>query len=72
MRDKLTTKNIIIAVLLLALAFISFKFISDYATSTEVHANSIASLDDKKVTAMELTAVISGVFRVYRMPEASR
>ena len=59
MRDKLTTKNIIIAVLLLALAFISFKFISDYATSTEVHANSIASLDDKKVTAMELTAGVA-------------
>ncbi len=59
MKDKLTPKNIIIAVLLLAIAFVSFKFVSDYATSTEVHANSIASLEDKKVTAMELTAGVA-------------
>lgn len=59
MKEKITSKNIIVALLLIAIAFVSFKYISDYATSVEVHADSIASLEDKKVTAMELIAGVA-------------
>lgn len=52
-------KNIIIASVLLVVALLSFTVVSKYATSTEVHASSIALLDDKKVTAMELTAGVA-------------
>lgn len=58
-KEKLTTKNIVIAVILLVVALLSFTVISKYATSAEVHSSSIALLDDKKVTAMELTAGVA-------------
>ena len=35
MKEKFTSKNIIVALLLIAIAFVSFKYVSDYATSVE-------------------------------------
>ncbi len=59
LKEKMTTKNILIAVILLVVALLSFTVISKYATSAEVHSSSIALLDEKKVTAMELTAGVA-------------
>lgn len=58
-KEKITSKNIVIAVLLLVVALLSFTVISKYATSAETHSSSIALLDEKKVTAMELTAGVA-------------
>lgn len=58
-KEKMTSKNIVIAVLLLVVALLSFTVISKYATSAETHSSSIALLDEKKVTAMELTAGVA-------------
>ena len=58
-KEKMTSKNIVIAVLLLVVALLSFTVVSKYATSTETHSSSIALLDEKKVTAMELTAGVA-------------
>lgn len=59
LKEKMTSKNIIIAVILLVVALLSFTVVSKYATSAEVHSSSIKLLDDKKVTAMELTAGVA-------------
>ena len=53
-KEKMTSKNIVIAVLLLVVALLSFTVISKYATSAETHSSSIALLDEKKVTAMHV------------------
>ena len=58
-KEKMTSKNIIIAVVLFVVALLSFTVVSKYATSAETHASAIALLDDKKVTAMELTAGVA-------------
>lgn len=58
-KEKITSKNLLIAVVLLVIAAISFSIVSKYATSIEVHSSSIAALDDKKVKAMELTAGVA-------------
>lgn len=58
-KDKLTSKNVIITVVLLVVAILSITVISKYATSAEVHSSSITALDDKKMTAMELTAGVA-------------
>ena len=58
-KDRLTFKNVIISVILIALAVVSFTTVTKYATSTDVHASSIAALDDKKMKAMELTAGVA-------------
>lgn len=59
LRNKMTSKNIIIAVVLLVIAILSVTVISEYATSAEVHSSSIKALDDKKMKAMELTAGVA-------------
>ena len=58
-KNKITAKNLIIAVVLLVIAIVSFTVVSKYATSIEVHSSSIATLDDKKMKAMELTAGVA-------------
>lgn len=59
LKEKMTPKNIILAVILLVVALISFTVVSKYATSAEVHSSSIQLLEEKKVTAMELTAGVA-------------
>ena len=59
LKEKMTTKNILIAVVLLVVALLSFTVITKYATSAEVHNSSLQLLDDKKMTAMELTAGVA-------------
>lgn len=50
------TKKILKAVLPIAVALISLFVVARFATSTEFHAKTIQSLDEKKATVMELTA----------------
>ena len=51
-RSKRTVK----AVILIIVALVSIFVLSRFATSTEFHAKSIAALDEKRTTVMELTA----------------
>lgn len=51
-RAKRTVK----AVILIIVALVSIFVLSRFATSTEFHAKSIAALDEKRTTVMELTA----------------
>ena len=50
------TRNIIILVILIALALISFFLIAPVMSDPETFSGTIASLDDKKTTVAELTA----------------
>lgn len=50
------TKKILMTVIPLIIALVSVLVISRFATSTEFHAKTIQSLDEKKTTVMELTA----------------
>ena len=59
MKEKFTSKNIAIVIVLVVAAILSVTVISKYATSVDVHANTLQTLDDKKVTAMELTAGVA-------------
>lgn len=60
MEKSLNKKRIISVVVLLVIALISIFALSKVASSQEFHAKSIKSLDDKKVTVMELTAATAG------------
>lgn len=53
---KINTKKCMIAAVLLIVGILSFAVIAGYAASPEYHKNTIASLDDKKTTVLELTA----------------
>lgn len=55
---KMVNKAIMIVILLLT-AVISMTVISDYASSVETHSTSIATLDEKKTTAMGLTTAVA-------------
>ena len=46
---------------LLIIALLSMTVISDFATSTEVHIETIEALDEKKMTALALTASVTAV-----------
>lgn len=59
LKDKITSKNMILVVALLVVAILSITVVAKYATSVEVHSSSIEALDEKKVTAMELTAGVA-------------
>lgn len=50
------TKKIIMTVIPIVIALFSFFVVAKYATSAEFHAKTIAALDEKKTTVMELTA----------------
>lgn len=60
MKEKINSKNIIITVVLIVISLISILWISNIASSTEFHQKTIKSLDDKKITVMELTAATVG------------
>jgi len=49
-------KRVIAAFLCITLAFVSFFGVAKQMTSTRTHAETIAALDEKKATVMELTA----------------
>ncbi len=49
-------KRVIAAFLCITLAFMSFFGVAKQMTSTQTHAQTIAALDEKKATVMELTA----------------
>ena len=49
-------KKILIAVLLLLLAVVSFLFIADKASAPETHTATVASIDEKTDTVLKLTA----------------
>ena len=59
MKEKFTSKNIAITIALILVAILSVTVISKYATSVDVHSDTLQTLDDKKVTAMELTAGVA-------------
>jgi hypothetical protein len=61
---KLISKKIIGVGVLLIIALVSIFVISPSASSTEFHAKSIQSLDDKKVKVTEITAATAGVSAV--------
>lgn len=60
MEKNLDLKRIIWTVILLVIALISIFGISKVASSQEFHAKTIKSLDEKKITVMELTAATAG------------
>ena len=53
---KLSKKTPILAVLLVLAAFFSVFVVSKFAVSPQVHANTIAALEEKQSTVLELTA----------------
>lgn len=53
---KTNTTKCIIAIVLIVIGILSFTTVSQYASSPEHHKTTIASLDDKKETVLELTA----------------
>ncbi|MGN1344156.1 MAG: hypothetical protein ACI4U3_06210 [Traorella sp.] len=55
---KLLTRFISI-ILLVCLALFSFFFISDYASSPSTHTQTIQTLDEKKMNALELSAAVA-------------
>ncbi|MGN0182509.1 MAG: hypothetical protein ACI4DP_08900 [Candidatus Ornithomonoglobus sp.] len=54
--DSITKRNILLIVLLAALMFVSIFGLSKIAVSPQLHSHTIESLDEKKMTVMELTA----------------
>ena len=60
MKEKIDSKKIIITIVLLVIALLSIFVISKVTSSAEFHAKTIKSLDDKKITVMELTAATAG------------
>lgn len=60
MEKSLNIKKIIAIITLFVIALISIFGISKVASSQEFHAKTIKSLDEKKVTVMELTAATAG------------
>ena len=58
--EKLNSKTIILVVVLILVAVLSIFVVEPFASSTKTHANSIKTLDEKKITVMELTAATAG------------
>ena len=56
LHEKLSKKTPILAVLLVLAAFFSVFVVSKFAVSPQVHANTIAALEEKQSTVLELTA----------------
>lgn len=54
--NKIHQKRLLLAVVPLLIAFISVFVLSDFATSPQVHAGTIAALEEKQTTVLELTA----------------
>lgn len=58
--EKLNSKTIITLIALIIVAILSIFVIAPFASSAKTHANSIKTLDEKKITVMELTAATAG------------
>ena len=58
--EKLNSKTIISVVTLILVAILSIFVIEPFASSAKTHANSIKTLDEKKITVMEITAATAG------------
>lgn len=58
--NKKDLKKVFEVIILLLIALISIFILSKVASSPEFHAKTIKSLDEKKVTVMELTAATAG------------
>jgi len=58
--EKLNSKTIITVIALIIVAILSIFVIAPFASSAKTHANSIKTLDEKKITVMELTAATAG------------
>ena len=54
--ENLNSKTIISVVALILVAVLSIFVVAPFASSTNTHANSIKTLDEKKITVMEITA----------------
>ena len=54
--EKLNSKTIITVIALIIVTVLSIFVIAPFASSAKTHANSIKTLDEKKITVMELTA----------------
>ena len=55
-KEKHTVQRIVAAAVLVAIALVSVLWLSKLTSSPEFHRDSIAALDERKVTVMELTA----------------
>ena len=58
--EKLNSKTIITVIALIIVTVLSIFVIAPFASSAKTHANSIKTLDEKKITVMELTAATAG------------
>lgn len=58
--EKLNSKTIVTVIALIIVAVLSIFVIAPFASSAKTHANSIKTLDEKKITVMELTAATAG------------
>lgn len=59
-RENRTAQKVIVVALLAVIALVSMFWAADTLSSPELHAKSIAALDEKKITVMELTAAAAG------------
>ena len=58
-KDKDFVKKLTTVAILLIVAILSVTVVSKYATSPEVHASTIEALDEKKMTALGMTASVA-------------
>lgn len=58
-QDKSIQKKIVKIIVLVLIALLSVSVVSKSMSSVETHADTIATLDEKKMTAMELTAAVA-------------
>ena len=61
MEKRALYSNVIYLVVLLVIALLSFNVVADKATSVENHQEALAQLEDKKMTALGLTASVTAV-----------
>jgi len=61
MEKRALYSNVIYLVVLLVIALLSFNVVADKATSVETHQEALAQLEDKKMTALGLTASVTAV-----------
>ena len=59
--NKNLYQKITVLTILFIIALLSVTVVSDYATSLEVHAVTLEELDEKKMTALGLTASVTAV-----------
>lgn len=58
--ERFNSKTLILVVALILVAILSIFVIAPFASSAKTHANSIKTLDEKKITVMQITAATAG------------